>query len=347
MINNLQRIYMHLEDELSKEIYMARLGYSVSGNDRSFIDRILDRTVRISPSWDKLQDTVQKVVSSEIVLFGGGVWGDTVLTEFKDISWKCIIDNSPKQTEKGGIPIVPARDFFDGYQNEIIVISSFKNIKAMVSQCLENGVPQSNIIDAGSVIYELTEGLIYFDDEIVTHMKEGTFIDGGCFDGSDAKRFIDKYHGDAICFEPDSHSLEMISSRLKGYEQNYRVVPKALWKENGVVAFESNGSPESRIKEENAGETIPTISIDAAASDSKIAMIKMDIEGAELEALKGAESTIKREHPILAISIYHKPEDITTLPECILDIHEEYRLYLRHYSFSWYDTVLYAIPEDL
>lgn len=347
MIKNLQRIYMHLEDELSKEIYMDRLGYSMSGNDRSFIDRILDRTVRISPSWEKLQDTMQKAASSEMVIFGSGIWGETVLTEFKDISWKCVIDNSPRQAEKGGIPIVLARDFFEGYQNEIIVISSFKNGKAMNSQCIENGVPQSNIIDVGNVIYELTEGLIYFDDEIVTHMKEGTLIDGGCFDGSDAKRFIDKYHGDAICFEPDSHSLEMIGSRLKGYEQNYRVVPKALWKEDGEVSFVSNGSPGSRIKEGDVGETIPATAIDMVASDDKIAMIKMDIEGAELEALKGAERTIKRDHPILAFSIYHKPEDVITLPECILDIYEGYRFFLRHYSFSWYDTVLYAIPEDL
>lgn len=347
MIKNLQRIYMHLEDELSKEIYMDRLGYIMSGNDRSFIDRILDRTVRISHSWEKLQDTVQKAASSEMVLFGSGIWGDTVLNEFRHITWKCIIDNSPKQPEKGGIPIILARDFFEGYQNEIIVISSFKNGKAMISQCIENGVPQSNIIDVGSVIYELTEGLIYFDDEIIAHMKEGTLIDGGCFDGSDAKRFIDKYHGDVICFEPDSHSLEMISSRLKGYEQNYRVVPKALWKENGEVSFVSNGSPGSRIKEGDVGETIPATAIDLVASDDKIAMIKMDIEGAELEALQGAERTIKRDHPILAISIYHKPEDIITLPERILDICEGYRFFLRHYSFSWYDTVLYAIPEDL
>lgn len=347
MINNLQRIYMHLEDELSKEIYMDRLGYSMSGNDRSFIDRILDRTVRISHSWEKLQDTVQKAASSEMVLFGSGIWGDTVLNEFRHITWKCIIDNSPKQPEKGGTPIILARDFFEGYQNEIIVISSFKNGKAMISQCIENGVPQSNIIDVGSAIYELTEGLIYFDDEIIAHMKEGTLIDGGCFDGSDAKRFIDKYHGDVICFEPDSHSLEMISNRLKGYEQNYRVVPKALWKENGEVSFVSNGSPGSRIKEGDVGETIPATAIDLVASDDKIAMIKMDIEGAELEALQGAERTIKRDHPILAISIYHKPEDIITLPERILDICEGYRFFLRHYSFSWYDTVLYAIPEDL
>ena len=347
MINSLQRIHMHLEDDLSKEIYMDRLGYSMSGNDRSFIDRILDRTVRISHSWKKLQSTMKEAASSEMVLFGSGIWGDTVLNEFKHISWKCIIDNSPKQPEKGGIPITLAKDFFDRYKNEKIVISSYKNGNAMISQCIENGVPRCNIIDVGSVIYELTEGRIYFDDEVIASMKDGTLVDGGCFDGSDAKRFIDKYHGDVICFEPDSHSLDKISSRLNGYEHHYQVVPKALWKGEGEISFVSSGSAGSRIKEGDVGEIIPTTSVDLVAGDCRIAMIKMDIEGAELEALKGTECTIKREHPILAISIYHKPEDIITLPECILNIHEGYRFYIRHYSFSWYDTVLYAIPEDL
>ena len=74
-------------------------------------------------------------------------------------------------------------------------------------------------------------------------------------------------------------------------------------------------------------------------------MIKMDIEGAETEALKGAKMIIKRDKPVLAISIYHKPEDIIELPELISDIHEGYKFYLRHYSLSWYDTVLYAISE--
>ena len=69
----------------------------------------------------------------------------------------------------------------------------------------------------------------------------------------------------------------------------------------------------------------------------------MDIEGAELEALKGAKETIKRNHPKLAICVYHKPEDIVDIPKFILELDPEYKLYLRHYSDNAGETVLYAI----
>ena len=75
-----------------------------------------------------------------------------------------------------------------------------------------------------------------------------------------------------------------------------------------------------------------------------VTFIKMDVEGAELEVIKGAKNIIMRQHPRLAVSIYHKIEDIWEIPTLILEYYSGYQLYLRHYSFSYYDTVLYAIP---
>lgn len=71
--------------------------------------------------------------------------------------------------------------------------------------------------------------------------------------------------------------------------------------------------------------------------------IKMDIEGAEKEALIGAEQIIRCHKPKLAICVYHKPEDIYVLPELINSFREDYRFYLRHYSNTIYETVLYAV----
>lgn len=72
-------------------------------------------------------------------------------------------------------------------------------------------------------------------------------------------------------------------------------------------------------------------------------MIKMDVEGSELESLKGAKRTIQRDKPKLAICIYHKPEDMTEIPMFIKELVPEYRLYVRHHSNSDLETVLYAI----
>lgn len=73
--------------------------------------------------------------------------------------------------------------------------------------------------------------------------------------------------------------------------------------------------------------------------------IKMDIEGAELAALKGAKNTIKMYKPKLAICVYHNPLDIIEIPKLIKEIEPSYKLYLRHYSKFYSDTILYAISK--
>jgi hypothetical protein len=72
----------------------------------------------------------------------------------------------------------------------------------------------------------------------------------------------------------------------------------------------------------------------------------MDIEGAELNALKGAEQIIKRYKPKLAICIYHKPEDIWTIPNLLLEFVPDYQFYIRHYSLTCFETVLYALHNQ-
>lgn len=75
----------------------------------------------------------------------------------------------------------------------------------------------------------------------------------------------------------------------------------------------------------------------------KVTFIKLDIEGAEKEALEGAAGIIRRDRPRLAVCIYHKPEDILAIPEIILRMREDYRFYLRQYSIGFAETVLYAL----
>ena len=72
----------------------------------------------------------------------------------------------------------------------------------------------------------------------------------------------------------------------------------------------------------------------------------MDIEGSELVAIKGAENTIKKFKPKLAISIYHRGKDIIDIPEYLLSINNQYKFYLKHISTSWVDTVLFAICKS-
>ncbi len=346
MTEKLKKIYSKLGDELSKQIFLMRLNHTISGND-SYIENIVDITVRNNRDWKDFLDVVNKF-SENMVLFGDGIWGRILQSELKNIHWKAIIDSSARYKGEEEASIIYAPDFLENYQGEEIIISSYKNRDEMIAQCLKAGVPESNIIDGSTVIYKLTEGKIYFDGDISMRPLNGLFIDGGCYDGSDTLRFLEKYNGKALCFEPDKKNIEKIHKRLS--EQafgKYRVVAKALWNSETEVEFVDDGSCGSHIA--SIGEDVTRIQtgmIDAEAGEETVSVIKMDIEGSELEALKGARNVIGRDHPILAISVYHKSEDIVAIPNYILRLYDGYRLYLRHYSFSWYDTVLYAVPEE-
>jgi len=80
--------------------------------------------------------------------------------------------------------------------------------------------------------------------------------------------------------------------------------------------------------------------------DEKVDFIKLDIEGAEQDAIEGAKNTIKNYQPILAICIYHKAEDWYKIPEQVLDIYSDYKIYMRHYMEGIFETVMYFIPPN-
>jgi len=69
----------------------------------------------------------------------------------------------------------------------------------------------------------------------------------------------------------------------------------------------------------------------------------MDIEGSELNALKGAEAVIRKYHPVLAVCVYHKKEDLLEIPQYIKSLYPGYKLYLRTYSKYCQELVLYAV----
>ena len=88
------------------------------------------------------------------------------------------------------------------------------------------------------------------------------------------------------------------------------------------------------------------VAVDDLVSDGaikeKVTYVKMDIEGAELDALHGMEKMIKRDKPKLAISIYHKPEDFWEIPLFIYKMVPEYNFILRHHHHRMHETILYA-----
>jgi FkbM family methyltransferase len=122
---------------------------------------------------------------------------------------------------------------------------------------------------------------------------------------------------------------------------NIKIIEKGCWSEKKALFFSNDGTVGSKIQDKGQLQ-IEVDSIDNVIQD-RITYIKMDIEGAELEALKGAKNTIMKYKPKLAVCVYHKQEDLITIPQYILSLNEHYKLYLRHYEENSCETVLYAI----
>ncbi len=239
-------------------------------------------------------------------------------------------------------------DFLKRYSGEMIALPSKAYFYEMRKQLIDAGVEERNIIDA-TAWYDATEGRQYFDLPYLTYDEGEIFIDGGSCDGMSSVRFIEQCGGHyrkIYCFEPDGKNIVRIQSNFQSRNiGNYEIIKKGLWNEEKELFFAANGSANSHIIQSVADNSvkIQVATLDETVSGQKVSFIKMDVEGAEFEALQGAKRTIAKYKPKLAICVYHRPEDIWKIPALVLDLRSDYKLYFRHYSAGPLETVMYAI----
>lgn len=189
----------------------------------------------------------------------------------------------------------------------------------------------------------------YFCKDIVKLEDNEVFVDGGAYTGDTIQQFMDVAKKSKVkirsivAFEPEKKNFELLS-RFYGKRKEITLIQKGLSKENKVLYLRENGVT-SKVLEKADGTTIriPVVAIDCVPECADATFIKMDIEGVEMDALYGAQNTIKKNHPKLAICIYHSDEDMIRIIEYIHELVPEYRLYVRHHSKSDVETVVYAV----
>lgn len=184
----------------------------------------------------------------------------------------------------------------------------------------------------------------YFDEKIVLTEDE-VFIDCGGFDGDSALRFIKQCGGryrDIIIFEPEISKKAAIEKSMG--DNRYQLYQLGVWSKSTKLYFNAMGTGSSHVSKERGKYMIETAALDEMVYDRKPTYIKMDVEGAEQEALKGCRKIIRTYKPKLAICIYHRPDDLYKIPIMIKEMNPEYKLYVRQYADAWFDTVLYAVP---
>jgi FkbM family methyltransferase len=173
----------------------------------------------------------------------------------------------------------------------------------------------------------------YFDLDIVKCDENEVFVDCGCYDGGTVKEFIKVYGTDYKSI----YSYELTPSTYEKAKRNLKDIPGLFLRNAGVsntngqfpmLDINDNATASNRLHPQgNAMAKVVRIDDDI---QEPVTFLKMDIEGAELDALYGAERQIRENKPKLAISLYHKLSDIVEIPRLVKSFVPEYKFYLQH-----------------
>ena len=175
-------------------------------------------------------------------------------------------------------------------------------------------------------------------------------IDAGSYDGDTLKSFLKAKINikNWWCFEPDLGNFAKLNQNRVVFDEKIKVttIPCALWSKTEILTFANGGDFGTGSAISKTGtDTVVATSLDEICNWEVCSLIKMDIEGAELDALKGALNTIKKTRPKLAICVYHKPTDLWEITNYLADNFKDYNFYLRTYYEQTFETVLYAVPN--
>lgn len=185
----------------------------------------------------------------------------------------------------------------------------------------------------------------YFAPALFSLGQGDVFVDCGAYDGDTIVAFQQhcKDFGHIVAFEPDPANFARLESRCATLpRERITLFPMAVSCQRGRLSFDASGTMSSRLG--TGTLSVETVPLDEVLQPWTPALIKLDVEGAEMEALQGAEQTIRRHAPVLAVTLEHRQEDLWRLPLFMRELPADYDLYLRCHSEQGLDLVCYAVP---
>lgn len=186
----------------------------------------------------------------------------------------------------------------------------------------------------------------YFEPEFYEPREDAVFIDCGAFNGNSAETFF-RRNGEAFSgyygMEPDPANFRQLQQYVKtlspAMQEKVHLYEKVAWQTEEMVPLYALSGPGSFFAPGIGQTMVEGLPIDRLPAE-KVTFIKMNIEGSEKEALAGAERTIRRDKPQLAIVGYHRTVDLWEIPLLIRRFREDYQLslrsYMNHISFVYY-----------
>ena len=189
----------------------------------------------------------------------------------------------------------------------------------------------------------------YFDLDIIPNSHNEVFVDVGGYIGDSTLDFINVYgenYKRIYCYEITEDILPVLKDNLKKYPK-IEIKNLAVKDRQGKVYLNEQGDISSNQTSKEGLKQVACTTLDKDIKE-KIDFIKMDIEGDELSALKGAKGHIINDSPKLLISVYHKNDHLWQIPKFIYKLNKNYKFYLRYYGGELYPTevVFIAIPTQ-
>lgn len=185
--------------------------------------------------------------------------------------------------------------------------------------------------------------------DILRPSAQEHFVDLGAYTGDTIRELLQHTGGayaGITALEPDRRSFQKLMRYAQESLDGSRVqmLQAGAWCTDMVKGFNAAAGRQSKLSQE--GTQTQMRSVDSVLGGQPCTMLKLDVEGAEREAIAGATQTIQRHMPKLNIAAYHKSEDFFELPLLLHEMCPSYRFYLRHHPYipAW-DTNLYAIAH--
>lgn len=217
---------------------------------------------------------------------------------------------------------------------------------------------QSQKVFRNEICFKLSGDLKYlFDsfsdkDEVFRNILklsyDESYLDLGAYRGDTIQEFLsytDGHYSSIVALEPDRKTFQKLKTAV-GNMKSVQLFNMGIWSDDCDMSFNASLGRGSSISS-GGSQSLAVTKVDTLYRARSLTYLKMDVEGAEYMALKGAEHTLKRDCPKLNIAAYHRSEDIFTLPLMIHDLNPKYKIYIRQHPYipAW-DMNIYAVGND-
>ena len=242
-----------------------------------------------------------------------------------------------------GRPVEPERGYDEDLMaNRFRYLGLFARLEDAGSRRTLTGVLRHRLTYLPEPLRAVCAGDQWFIPEVFRPDPAAVFVDGGAFDGDSAADFVQRNGGPGEAlelFEPDDALCDLAKRRFRGVRQA-RVHRAGLSDVAGTATFAATGGMDGALAGD--GHPVRVVRLDEAV-DAAVTYLKLDVEGAEEAALRGARRSIEASRPILAVAAYHHASDLWRIPAWIDGLDAGYRLYVRHHTELAFETVVYAV----